>query len=239
MKILRLPILLAVMAALAPHGHGASIVVSNSTFDFPEVADQGTSFGNPPGWTLSGAAPGALNTTVKDRTNIVSLQDGQQFGGIYVDNNDGLPGTPNGGTGMLTSAVVTNFQANTTYTLSIAAAKGGGASGLTAGLALLAGGTNAALFTIDFDLLSDRGDFAGAPAFTNLMTLTFDTSLNPSVVGQDLQIGIFLVNESFDFGRDLLFDNVQLDAVVIPEPSVIALLASGAVALLLGRRRFR
>jgi hypothetical protein len=68
-------------------------------------------------------------------------------------------------------------------------------------------------------------------------TLTFDTTIDPSIVGQAITIQLDFYSTS-PFLRNAYFDNVRLDAVsAVPEPSTYALMLCSLSVLVWTIRR--
>ena len=221
--------LIATATFVAAPALAAPVTVPNFSFEDDVTADGGTNYNTTTGFTLSGSAPGALVSSTVDPTTNKTGQNGDQYGVIYIDNNDGNPATPNDGAGRLTSGILTTFAANTVYTLTVGVSADPTA-GLNLGAAILANGGIVSATSVSSTTLS-------ADSFSDVI-VTFDTGANPGVVGQNLTVGL-TTDSTFSFGRNVLFDNVRLDAtaaVVVPEPATFGLLALGLTAVAARRR---
>ena len=67
-------------------------------------------------------------------------------------------------------------------------------------------------------------------------SVALDAQAMPGVVGKSLAVSITHSNTNEQYGKTLAVDNVRLDVTAVPEPGVLALLASAG---LLAMRRQR
>ena len=122
-----------------------------------------------------------------------------------------------------TSAV---FQADTEYTMTVVARKGGpGTAGAILSIIDVDNGWNHLIdTTIDFQL-ETYGE--GAP--WEVLTATFNTADDPSVVGHSIGVGLNIHHDTNDW--------IHVDSVtLVPEPASLGILGLGALLSLRKRR---
>jgi hypothetical protein len=234
-SLMRLRFALA-LAAVAVTFHGpwaraGAILVPNSSFESPAT----TALDVPDDWTLStsNGDVGAYNP--------YEFRDGDAF---YLGAN---PSTDpaNGGTGFpgidgedlayvaaenpgsgLSQTLAATLTANTVYTLTVTEGARNGTAGspfvfLGSTIELLAGTTVIASAT------DTIGPAAGS--FENQIAISPNSSLLPSLLGENLTIELLTTNASSSYGATD-WDNVRLDASTVPEPPA---LLTGATALII------
>jgi hypothetical protein len=223
MKIRNYLLLLVVSAVLPlPNmAHAQIIPVANASFEADVVASGTIDYSNLEDWTASGDSYyGATNPS----PSLGAYQNGSNVATVAVSG---------GGLGSLQQTLSSTFQANTVYTLTVAE---GNLDGFPSGtsntyVSLLAGATSVAKSIPVFAPQYSTSSFMDT-------SLIFDTSTDPSIVGQAITIQLDCDSTSpYQIAAD--FDNVRLDAVSsTPEPSTYALLLSGmGVLLWVSRRR--
>jgi hypothetical protein len=209
-------ILTALSLVMALTGAGTSqaqaIAINNASFESPVVGPGGYTDNSVQGWTIDGTA----NYTA-------GVQD---FGSGDFSSYDPLAAPADGDQALFVAHGGIVYQdvgalaADTTYTLTLAVGQrlSGGSNDNTGGgiFELINGttdtGTVLAASTLDTPA---EGTF-------NLQSLTYTTG--DSVSG-DLAIALLQTS-----GNQVVFDNVQLTAGAVPEPSIVLLLALGGVA---------
>lgn len=205
----------ALVLAFVVSAQADTITILNPSFESPTPPSSGDVYETPTSWTMSsGTSSGvfALDQSIAPATEITSIPDGNQaiwgnFAYFYQD-------------------LTATLKANTTYTLTIFA---GARSDLPfsctgAGSTINLGyGSNYGenLLTADTSHcpLPDMGTWVP-------WTVTFKTGATPAGLNQNLRVEINFVND-----LQPLFDNVQLTANTVPEPSVLVLLATGLIGL--------
>ena len=220
-----LPLLALIICALLEGSvvgaHAAAVIVPNSSFDTPTLADGG--FGLPAtSWT--GAAvfnpQDAQFSGSSGSGNLPSPALGQQCAYLGSSSLGSLA----------TTSPLTNILADTAYRLTVALG-----SRLdfptdpigTVTLSFLANGTpipgGSTTITTNTTAIS-LGTFAD-------FTTSFTTNASSPQIGQNLTASI-----SYTGGRQVMIDNVRVDATAVPEPTSTILLAS-ALSFLWQRRR--
>jgi len=240
MKLRALPLLCSLaVVSLGTTAHAVVIPVPNASFESPVLAD-GTSSAPITGWTATGSnflapAYNPVNANYAGATggNLPGTANGAQAADIFT-------GGAGGGT-LTTTAPVTTFLANTTYTLTVAIgarldySNGQGMSIHGAVISLLGnGGMTAGSLTFDTTTLT-KGTFAD-------FTTTFTTGASGGLVGQGLWISLGTFSEgsmAIDFDNVRLTDsNVAVGGNVPDAGSTAALLGLSLVGLFGLRRKF-
>jgi uncharacterized protein (TIGR03382 family) len=137
---------------------------------------------------------------------------------------------------MSTTSDLGVYTANTDYTLTFDAARDsfvGQDQWFVLG-GLRADGVDVAGIDVDIRDLTN-GSTTGAEDTFYEVVVTFSTADVPSVVGQDIAVYLGFRHDD-NFNKTLYFDNVTLDATVIPEPG-LAGLGLASLGLLLRRRK--
>ena len=162
--------------------------------------------------------------------------------------------------GISSKASLGTYAANTVYTLTfdVGSKDGswwnswqGDSRLLSAGLGIFTSSSTAATpVALDTtDLQAPDGD---GPSYTQLpgivvdnshayqgwkrFTVTLDTAVDASAVGQDISV-ILGWNQNDNYLKQIVFDNVSLDASGVPEPASLVLAAFSGISMLLMRRR--
>ena len=228
-------LILASVALAALPLCASTIPVGNSSFE-----NDAPGFGNPTGWTLFSST---TSPTFTDNVRIVvnngsaypvlSGVAGSQFVAVNLDHNFLSPSNPaiivppDGSLDGLVSDDLGTFAANMVYTLTANIGLSQALGSLDAGLAL---GTGA-------PTLADVFPAPGTSAFSSVLinasllsgtalqseTITLNTSLHPSLVGQAINVSL-LFHSEYMYGRQALFDDVTLSSTLsAPEPSTLIL----------------
>jgi len=229
-------LILAASLALPVAVRAAALVVTNPSFETPNTGN-GTFSGNtttgPAGWGWSVYNTGPTDSNrffgVWDptgTTSFVAIPHGQQVGVVFLDDVLSLEA------GLLQTLGDT-LQLMTEYTLTVGVgnfAPNPGPFNFTGfpgyRVELLAGATVLAM---------DTNTLAPGEGIFQTSTVTFTTGGSHANAGQALAIR--LVNLSGGPGVEVNFDNVNLNAETVPEPTSLALLACGALLGLQVRRR--
>ena len=201
-------------------GHATPITVLNHSFEVDDLADGINLNVVPPSWSVSG--PGA------------SYLDRNPDGGANAFNQQIDP-TPdpmdaeqlawsNGGD--LFQVLGTGLAANTRYTLTVDV---GDRTNLAAPVNAIRLGSGSAFGSdlLSATIISNAAPLNGADPNDGweVWVSTFVTGSNPLGLGDPLRV------ELVSDGVQVLFDNVRLDATVIPEPGAVPLLVLGGVIL--------
>ncbi len=252
-RFLSIPFLACGIAALCTVGTAVAtpISVPNGSFE-----NAGFNWQVPSDWQSEGT-PQIIGTGTVAPPG--GHTDGVQLAEVSII-GDALPGTTF--TAALSSkASLGTYAANTTYTLTfdVGSKDGswwnnwqGAARILSSGLGIFTSPSTAATPVVldTTDLQAPDGD---GPSYVQLpgimvdnshayqgwkrFTVTLDTATDPSAVGQDISV-ILGWTQNDDYNKQIVFDNVTLDAVTVPEPSSLVLL--GGLSLLgLCKRRLR
>ena len=172
---------------------------------------------------IASVGPPIVNFTGADGSNM-----------LFVHADPGSTGTVTG-TAWVGSNSLGTYAANTVYSLTVAVATPQTyATTLSSIIALGTDGTNPgsalASKTTNFGSLSNS-------AFQDI-TLTLDTSVITSAVGQNIVVLLEQnVTTGSYYGKDVLYDNVRLNTLAVPEPATWALLAFSLTTVMVLRRR--
>ena len=191
---------------------------ANGTSSWSQAGNTLTSGGS---WNASVYAPGS-GLTGYDGNNVLDIQaDGGSSGTVT--------GSAWAGTGSLGI-----YAADTVYTLTVAVATGQNWA-LTLN-SIVALGTNGA--DAGSTLVSTTTNFGSLSTTFQDITLTLDTSVVTSAVGQNIAV---LLEQNLmlgaAYGRDVQYDNVRLSSSPVPEPATFVMLATGFSMLAMFRRR--
>ena len=234
-------LILAASLALPGVAGAAALVVANPGFEATPTPN-GTFLGNGTtgpagwGWTVSNTGPtnGDRFFGVWDPTGtpsyIPARPTGENVGVIFLDDVLGLEAR-------LQQVLADTLQLSTQYTLTVEVGNfrpspGGGDSWNFTGFP----GYRVDLFAGSTLLASDNNTLAPAEGVFLTSTVTFTTGLAHANAGEPLAIRLVNLNGP-GAGVEVNFDNVSLNAEIVPEPSGLALLAVGALLGLRGRRR--
>jgi hypothetical protein len=129
----------------------------------------------------------------------------------------------------ISNTLVATLAPNTTYTLSVDVGERADFGNRGYEIAMFAGGT-------ELDRLTSTD--AGAPSIPvgsfSTIQLVVDANAFPGLLGQPLEIRLASLNQANTNSGQTAFDNVQLDATIIPEPATLliwSLLAGLGVGL--------
>ena len=244
MKLLKVtPVLL--LGAFS-YTQAALVAITNFNMESAPTkqADGGLTGALATGWTygnISGS-PGTFtfNTTTTTRYyNDPAFADTSPSGGasgtMAGPNFTGLSGT---GSGYIQQTLTATVAANTQYTLTAALGhrtvdSGAAATASPVTIELRSGSVSLAAGTFD----PSGGIWADTGALPDDIwadaTLVFTTSATPAQLGQPLTIRF---TKSGASGNYMDFDNVRLDATLVPEPQVAILGALAGLGLLRRRR---
>ena len=188
---------------------GASLIpIVNPGFEDP--ATQTFTVGSAPGWSISGNSGGVWNINATPLgVWTVPAPEGNQIG--WLSRADGS------GAAAMTQTLSDVLAPNTSYTLSGFVGHPAGSSTAVYGVTLFAGGNPVAT-------MSGSGPNGSFQAFS----LSFD-STGSSFVGQTLAIQLFSDRPQTGF------DDIRLEAILIPTPGAATLIGLGG--LMVGRRR--
>ncbi len=205
-----------------------AIPVSNPSFE----EDLGHAYPIPWYWQGAGERAAANPAPAPDGT----ANTGRMSTGAYAPHDPGDGGqTRVGGVSDVEQTLATLAAPNTTYTLTIDAVNSNAVLGDSTHpiriLPLLHHADGTALGGMSGnDLLSAPVETSPVLNVNTWSTLSFTWTTDGTEAGtQFLRVG-FAVDQSF-IGT-VAFDNVRLDATPVPEPSMLALLATGSVVLL-------
>jgi len=226
-------VITALSTSLAISSHAASIF--SDSFESPDVTGRSDTL--PTGWDVPGTDPLNGDAAVERTNRIGTYQEtgattgddnfttpfGEQVAWVHGDNYNNYLITND--TGL--SATVA---ADTVYTLTWNVGSDNGDSGLgTRGYKMrLLAGNSTVLAGGSFTFLENQ-DLSATDS------LSFTTSATPANLGETLRIRMEADGPN-SLRDDILFDNLELDASVIPEPSVALLGGLGILALLRRRR---
>ena len=198
------------------------ITVPNFSFEL-----NGPGYTTPTDWTRTTVSGGEVFSSNAYISNAVATgKTGNQFVQLNVDNLF-VPAafTENR---LTNTASLGTFAANTTYTLTVSLANGGGGASDWSSIIRLLGNSGA--------VAAELNTVSSALAYNSFsdFSLVLNTASAPSWVGQSIYVQ--LVNSSKNInGREALFDNVRLNSV--PEPATWALLAGTGTFFMVMRRR--
>jgi hypothetical protein len=196
------------MLGLCVSAHAAPLLIVNAGFEAPALVDSQAIF-SLPGW-VNGGDSGTFDP------HAAALAAGAAEGDNVAFASHGSP--------TISQVLAATAQANTLYTLTMQvgnrldAAFGGYQAELWAGGTMLARDDNT--------LLPGDGQFA-------LATVLYFVAAGDPVLGSALEIRFR------SLGWQTVFDDVKLDAVTreVPEPTFLALLAFGGIAVARRKRR--
>ncbi|MCC7349269.1 MAG: hypothetical protein IT446_01750, partial [Phycisphaerales bacterium] len=185
----------------APVAH--SVVIPNFGFENPVLSDNNYTTNSVPGWTItpgSGSDGGVWNATASH----FSPQAPEGSNIAYLE-------TPSSSStdAVLSQVLGENLAANTHYELKVEVGYPNTTAGKGYKIQLLAGGV--VLAEDDNSMTLTQGGWKTA-------SLTFNTSANPSQLGQAMEIRLIAKASSGTY-KQVEFDNVRLDALpILPDP---------------------
>ncbi len=245
MNTSRITSLLAASLLATSPAFAASVTVPNFSFETPDIFDNGGGAGAYgqaffPNWTIGPTAsmveyivmdpsPGYFASAFGDNGPLPGTADGGQMGVIRL-----LPSAVQGTFGTLTSGGLITLQANTAYTLTVAIGDDliSTQESESVQIRLL---VNGSLVTQS----STSGAALSEGTFTDLLASFSTLPSGDPLVGGSLQIQLVHTKLSPGTGTDSFaeFDNVRLDATVVPEPASVFLLLAGAACCFRRTRR--
>lgn len=205
------------LGALAAMTHADPITVLNHSFEQDIVADGGVNSDGAANWQNQGGGiiDGNGSSGFGPLTPVTPDADGEQ---MYWSN-----------IGVVYQVLSATLAANTRY--SVIVDVGDRSDAAFGGSPQIRLGSGATLGT---NLLTPNIVANETPDFSfETWEYTFTTAAAPAGEGDALRV------ELVSNGAQTLFDNVRIDANVVPEPSVIAMMALGFVSLVKARRRRR
>ena len=224
---------------------GAAIAVVNSDFEADGHGDGALVIGAPSGWTHSSLS-GQFNP-LGTQPHYSNMGDGDANGGVLA-NMDGptfvFMFLGNGNAGEVSQELTEVLAVNTEYTLTVAIGMrnwfNGGQITKDFRIALeTTGGSVVADFTADVlnqnpNNLSENsaGDVTAAESTFTDYSAVGSTAGAPAGLGEALVIRI----QGLADGRYLDFDNVRLTGVAVPEPTSLALVGLGVLAMVRRQR---
>jgi len=244
-------VLLVIVFGGAGIAHGAPVSVDNPGFESQVHGPNTFIFSAPTGWSgyntaaVDGDTIGTLNPT--DTTYFAPGQWGGSNVGIAYMQSGGTAGVEFG----IEQTLATTLQANTIYTLTVAVGNiASGMSDLGGGpiffnldgfpgyrIELLAGST---LLAADVNALASGGNTIPEGEFRDSQVVFDSTGVASELLGQQLTIGLVNLNVpdpvDLDADREVDFDDVRLDAAVVPLPGALLLFAPVAGVLVCRRR---
>lgn len=229
--------------------NAAPLVINNPSFEAPVLADDGFTFTSAPvtngvqDWTVFMNGYGVYNPVDTQYTfaTDTSITSGVPIGGAGRQNLFVFASVANSTTEFASQTLSSTFQAQTTYTLTVAIGNrfdltmNGYTIGLwSAGGTFVASASAAAeiggLYYTPGGALISEGEFGDA-------VLTFTTGLSDPFLGEGIQIRLF--DTTGPGGGQVNFDDVRLDAVTVPEPSALVLATTALASGMLVRSRRR
>jgi len=223
-----LPLAALAGLALATSAQAASIAVGEDSFEGAKALGGWTDVVAPPS---PGPGPGESTASVPSPW-VVS--GGQGTG--WTDTSQYSGGIPDGdiyaymnAAGNISQTLAATLQADTTYTLTVATGWRADLPGFGFptypgyGIELWAGGV---MLASDYD--TDAGN--SGPALDSWKDVTATYTSPSSVTADPLEIRLI------GYGIQTNYDDVRLDGTVVPEPSAVALIGLGGLALLRRRR---
>jgi hypothetical protein len=226
MKSLRLPVAGAILALFSSLSHGANIPVPN--YDF-SAQGTGEFFNNGPSTLVTGFTV----TSNGNNFGVLDRPDPNISGNVtagFANGDNGAPVT------FTTDTLGTTIAANTTYTFSLDIGDLGGTDNTydesgTVTFGLLANGTPTGVMT-----LVPAGTVSKTSSLNyENFSYSFTTGVAGGFIGQDLeaQFSATPTGQSQTY-----FDNLQLTATSVPEPSTYAM-TFGGLGMLVLVSRFR
>ena len=230
-RIMAIVGLTAYSMALTSEAHAVLIPVTNPSFEDPATAN--FSVGAPTGWSPFPAPGGLVTYFVVNETGRypTGADDGDQAAQITISSTDPSD------VGVLFQPLAATLLPDTVYTLSVALAVSTG----DAGAGFSNGGALIELFA-DSGLTFLTGVTTPAVSTDGFWTTYTTSYTSPSAgpaIGSQLLIRLQANGNGVNF-TSLAFDDVQLTAVPVPEPSTVLMASLGAVSIgLVGWRRKR
>lgn len=231
-RILVFCLAVVVVCSLVVTGQAMSIAISNSSFENPVQGDGGYGVAGVPGWTTAGGpAIGTqdadngkyLGTSPNTPGTLPAPAAGLQFAYVEMGGTSNLTGTLSQTLGSY------GITSNTQYTLDVAVGQPLDATYSSYSVQLMVNGNPVGTAV---DPPAVHGAFVGA-------TVSFSTGANDPLAGDNFTIVLTgtSVGNATGAHAQVNFDNVQLFANTVPEPSTISLAVVGLAGMLLVRRR--
>lgn len=217
----------ALLVASVATSPAALLVVENYSFEMDVAPSPGVVQSVPNGWLsynqTGGADIGSQNPSGAMFSSINPLAapaEGNQF--VYINT---FPENPDGISGIFQP--ITDLQPNTTYTLTVAIGSRLDRVNTAGTISLVEG------FDPSGTILATGGGIPDTPGTWEDYSISFTT-------GDSVDGFLTIVLSTPAAGTiQAAFDNVRLEAVAVPEPTTVALLAAGCVAFLVFHRRKR
>ena len=150
-------------------------------------------------------------------------------------------GSPPTETGYQFSGNLGTFQPNTTYTLTVGLSHSydwNPSDAMKAGIGFATGTTAGTVVASQLYSMRNDGTSGDLVTYNQFTDKTFTLTTGPAdaIIGQPLRVAL-VFEHAGQYFRGARFDNVRLDATVVPEPTMVGVLAAGSI-LALRRRRF-
>lgn len=217
-------------SALSVSAIAAPVAIPNCSF---ETGAPG--YWNATEWTHAGVGP---DQTVEIKDVSVMGRNGAKFVNLAVT---GSSGGPDLSQIALFSASLGSYQANTEYTLTVGIANThdwNSSDAMKASIGLATGTDLASILQVnEWSLRNDGsvGDYIPYNQFAD-KSFSYTTAAAGGPIGQNLHVVLRFTHDA-DWFKNVIFDNVRLDATSVPEPTSLAAFLTGATVLLARRRK--
>jgi hypothetical protein len=231
MRNLLLLSLLGGLTLLSPAAHAGLLNVVNPSFETPALADGQSTPNGITGWVGAGQVdvPIALNPAAGVDTTTGIAPDGNNVGAAVGFN------PPAGGPsdGAMIQTLTSTLTADTSYTLTVDVGQMLHVPSVWVGAVPAWNGYTVKLLAGNTVLAQDNNSVAVPVGGFALSTVSFTALPGNPLLGDP--ITIWLAAGSSVYPSVALFDNVQVNAAVVPEPSTFVL---AALAVVIGAARF-